>query len=64
MWTPIDLKGYIDEMGVSGGQSPVTRLYFFPEVRFQVPNDSPVLPYLTGAFDVNWWNFLVRRKTN
>jgi hypothetical protein len=57
MWTPINLREYVDEDGNSGSQSPVTRLYFFPEVRLQVPNDSVVLPYLSGAFDVNWWNF-------
>ena len=59
MWTPINLNGFMDDMGnlYSGTQSPLTRLYFFPEIRFQVPNDSPVLPYLTGAFDANWWNF-------
>jgi opacity protein-like surface antigen len=57
MFTPVDLKNYVDENGNSGSQSPLTRLYFFPEIRFQLPNDSLVLPYLTGAFDVNWWNF-------
>ncbi len=57
MFTPIDLKNFEDENGNSGNQSPLTRLYFFPEIRFQIPNDSLVLPYLTGAFDVNWWNF-------
>lgn len=58
MWTPIDLRNFTDENGNSGGdQSPTTRLYFFPEMRVQVPNKSLVLPYLTGAFDVNWWHF-------
>lgn len=57
MWTPINLRNFVDDNGTSGSQSPLTRLYFFPEVRFQVPNDSLVLPYLTGAFDANWWNF-------
>lgn len=59
MWTPINLNGFVDDAGTpyTGGQSPLTRLYFFPEVRFQLPNDSLVLPYLTGAFDVNWWNY-------
>ena len=57
MWTPIDLRNFTDDNGQTGGQSPVTRLYFFPEVRLQVPNDSVVLPYISGAFDVNWWNF-------
>lgn len=57
MWTPLDLGNFMDNNGNSGPRSPLTRLYFFPEIRFQVPNDSVVLPYLTGAFDVNWWNF-------
>lgn len=57
MWTPIDLTNFTDDNGQRGSQSPMTRLYFFPEVRVQVPNDSVVLPYVTGAFDVNWWNF-------
>lgn len=57
MFTPINLSNFVDDNGNSGKQSPLTRLYFFPEIRFQLPNNSPVLPYLTGAFDVNWWNF-------
>ena len=57
MFTPINLNNFVDDNGNRGNQSPLTRLYFFPEIRFQLPNNSPVLPYLTGAFDVNWWNF-------
>lgn len=32
-------------------------LYAAPEVRAQVPNQSPVLPYVAMTFDVNFWNF-------
>lgn len=58
MWTPIDLNR-VPEVppGINPGRSPVTRLYFSPEVRVQVPNKSPILPYLAAAFDVNWWRF-------
>ena len=55
MWTPIDLNKVPE--AINGGRSPVTRLYFSPEVRVQVPNKSPILPYLAAAFDVNWWRF-------
>jgi hypothetical protein len=55
MWTPIDLNKVPG--AVNGGRSPVTRLYFSPEVRVQVPNKSPILPYLAATFDVNWWRF-------
>lgn len=55
MWTPIDLNQVPG--AINGGRSPVTRLYFSPEVRVQVPNKSPILPYLAATFDVNWWRF-------
>jgi len=58
MWTPIDLDNFSElPPGVSGGRSPVTRLYFSPEVRVQVPNRTPILPYVAMTFDVNWWRF-------
>ena len=58
MWTPIDLNKVPDQLvGTNGGRSPVTRLYFAPEVRVQVPNKSPILPYLGVTFDINWWRF-------
>lgn len=56
MWTPINLRNFTDDNGESSGQSPLTRLYFFPEVRVQVPNKSLVLPYVSGAFDATWWH--------
>ena len=32
------------------------RVHFGFGTRFQVPNDSNVLPYLSVNFDFNWWN--------
>jgi len=58
MWTPIDLsKVSTLTPGTNPGRSPVTRLYFAPEVRVQVPNKSPILPYVAITFDANWWQF-------
>lgn len=56
MFTPVNLSNFVDDNGNRGTQSPLTRLYFFPEIRFQLPNHRLVLPYLTGTFDANWWN--------
>ena len=57
-WNPIDLNG-LNIGGVSlGGRSPLTRIFLsIPEVRFQVPDLKVVLPYLSGSFDMNFWNF-------
>lgn len=58
MWTPIDLREVSAAApGTNPGRSPVTRLYFSPEVRVQVPNKSPILPYVAITFDANWWRF-------
>lgn len=58
MWTPIDANQIAElPAGSSPGRSPVTRLYVAPEVRVQVPNKSPVLPYVAMTFDINWWHF-------
>ena len=60
-WIPIDFGGGFIPPGTGTtltGRRPLTRIYLsLPEVRFQVPNLKVVLPYLTGAFDLNWWNF-------
>lgn len=58
MWTPID-SNQIPGLppGQNPGRHPVTRLYVSPEVRVQVPNKSPVLPYAAMTFDINWWRF-------
>jgi len=60
-WNPIDFGGGYMPPG-SGitltGRSPLTRIYLSaPEFRFQVPNLPVVLPYLSGSFDMNFWNF-------
>lgn len=58
MWTPIDLdKISTLAPGTNPGRSPVTRLYFAPEVRVQIPNQSRILPYVAITFDANWWQF-------
>ncbi len=58
MWTPINLNNAAGiPVGTDAGRSPVTRLYFSPEVRVQVPNKSPILPYVGVTFDANWWRF-------
>lgn len=58
MWSPIDLDRVSTlPPGENPGRSPVTRLYFAPEVRVQVPNRSRILPYVAITFDANWWQF-------
>jgi hypothetical protein len=52
-WNPIDLGEASGGEGL--GRSPLTRLYLSPEIRLQVPKSDAVLPYLSGAFDANWW---------
>jgi len=56
MWTPID-GNQIPGVSNNPGRYPLTRLYVAPEVRVQVPNKSPVLPYVAITFDINWWHF-------
>ena len=57
-WNPIDLNGQVVEGIILSGRSPLTRLSLsIPEVRFQVPDLKVVLPYISGAFDMNFWNF-------
>jgi hypothetical protein len=59
MWTPVNLNEapVTAPPGTSFGRSPLTRLYAAPEIRAQVPNQSPLLPYVAMTFDVNFWNF-------
>ncbi len=55
-WNPVDLNA----SGISGlnGRSPVTRLFLsIPEFRVQIPDLKVVLPYISGSFDMNFWNF-------
>jgi hypothetical protein len=57
-WNPIDLDGVVVDGVVLSGRSPLTRIHLsVPEVRFQVPDLPVVLPYVSGAFDMNFWNF-------
>jgi hypothetical protein len=56
MWTPIKFYNIPNLPPGSGyDRSPMTRLYFAPEVRVQVPNNTPLLPYIGITFDANWW---------
>ena len=53
-WNPINLNN----LAGFSGKGPLTRIYLSaPEVRFQVPDLKVVLPYLSGSFDMNFWNF-------
>ena len=54
-WNAIDV-GQIPG-GEELGRSPLSRLYIEPEIRFQVPRAKAVLPYLSAAFDANWWKY-------
>ncbi|MEM9727045.1 MAG: hypothetical protein AAF997_00570 [Myxococcota bacterium] len=57
-WNPINLNRVPNlPPNLDPGRDPLTRLYFAPEVRVQVPNPTPLLPYLAATFDVNWWRF-------
>ena len=52
-WNPIIFNNI---PGVSDtGRQPLTRLYLSPEFRVQVPNRTPLLPYIGITFDANWW---------
>lgn len=55
-WTPIN---FYNIQGAPSGsnydRSPMTRLFLSPEFRVQVPNKSPLLPYIGISFDANWW---------
>lgn len=57
-WTPVDLNGVVINGAVLSGRHPLSRIYLsLPEFRFQVPDLKVVLPYLSGSFDMNFWNF-------
>lgn len=55
-WTRIDTNN-IPNVFERLGYEPLVRLFFSPEVRFQVPTIDAVLPYVSGAFDANIWSF-------
>ena len=54
MWTPISFHN-IPSAPPGSDRRPLTRLYLAPEVRAQVPNSSPLMPYLGVTFDATWW---------
>ncbi len=57
-WNPIDLDGINVGGAILSGRQPLTRIHLsIPEVRFQIPDLPVVLPYLSGSFDMNFWNF-------
>ncbi len=60
-WMPIDFGTGFVPPGTNTlltGRRPLTRIYLsLPEVRFQIPGLKTVLPYITGSFDMNFWNF-------
>jgi hypothetical protein len=55
-WTIIDTDA-VPEFVSPNGLQPLIRIHFSPGVRFQVPTIDAVLPYVTGAFDANMWQF-------
>lgn len=55
-WHPIDTN-QIPDIVRPTGREPLVRLSFSPGVRLQVPTIDAVLPYITGAFDANFWSF-------
>ena len=56
MWTPIRFDAIPEAPpGAGYGRRPMTRLYFAPELRVQVPNTTPMMPYVGITFDANWW---------
>jgi hypothetical protein len=54
MWTPINFYN-IPGIGTGYERKPMTRLYLAPELRVQIPNNTPMLPYIGITFDANWW---------
>jgi hypothetical protein len=59
-WFPVDFDratsaGNAQYSG--NGREPLKNPYFGLGVRVQVPNQSRVLPYASGSFDFNFWNF-------
>jgi len=57
-WNPVDLNNTVVGGVALSGRHPLTRIYLsIPEVRFQIPDLKVVLPYVSGSFDMNFWNF-------
>ena len=55
MWTPINFYNINDPTASSYGRRPMTRIYLAPELRIQVPNNTPMMPYIGITFDANRW---------
>ena len=55
MWTPINFYNIPGATGASYERRPMTRLYLAPELRVQIPNNTPMMPYIGITFDANWW---------
>ncbi len=55
-WTMIDTDA-VPTLVRTIGLQPLIRMHFSPGVRFQVPTIDAVLPYITGVFDANIWQF-------
>ena len=47
----------VEEFIRTNGLQPLIRIHFSPGVRFQIPTIDAVLPYITGVFDANLWQF-------
>lgn len=59
-WIPVDFDR-ADQAGHDtyggAGRQPLKNPYFGLGIRLQAPNPSRVLPYVSGSFDFNFWNF-------
>ena len=55
MWTPINFYDIPEAPRAGYERRPMTRLYLAPELRVQVPNATPLMPYVGVTFDANWW---------
>jgi hypothetical protein len=55
MWTPINFYNIPEATGTGYERRPMTRLYLAPELRVQIPNNTPMMPYIGITFDANWW---------
>jgi hypothetical protein len=53
MWSPINFDQVPESSDL--GRRPLTRLYLAPELRVQIPNTTPIMPYVGITFDANWW---------
>jgi hypothetical protein len=55
-WTLIQTDN-VEEFIRTDGIQPLIRIHFSPGIRLQVPTIDAVLPYITGVFDANLWQF-------